>query len=198
MSDDEWMVVRAESPYSLDDEMEMITKYNIMNNNPDSSESGLMESSSDNSTWCDSTEFYLSSLMDKSKTEQEIHLKNKIFFSQTKHGTGIPAVLIGVIMGAINQETPEYIQKIAFISNSVICSLTYYFDFSGKYLINKKAYNEYTQLINEMAEILALPRTKRPVARETIDNFSKEYMRILTTSQRTQVLTSLCPTLSPL
>ena len=184
---EEWDNLTSES-ISLDSDLEELSiinnsNNNIMNNNPDSIESGIMESSSENSTWCDSTESYINNLIEKAKEEQEKHSVNKRFYQQAKHGTGIPAVFIGVVMGAINQETPDYIQKIAFLSNSVIVAFSYYFDFGGKYLVNKKSYDEYTKLINHMLEVLSLPRNKRPNScKETIDNFSKDFMRILSSS----------------
>lgn len=173
------------SDWELDEEIEELwgminhSTPNIMNA-PDSS--GLMEISSDNSTWRTSTEEYIKNLIEKAREEQQQHKKNKSFYQQAKHFTAIPSILSGIVMGAVNQETDDYTQKAVFLSNSVIIAMSYYFDFAGKYLLSKKSYDQYTKLINEMEETLALPKEKRPLCSTTLDKFSTEYMRILSSS----------------
>ena len=150
---------------------------NIQMPDPDINSGSSTDSLSDDS-WCDTSESFLNGLIDRAKIELETHDKNRKFYATARHTTGIPSVLIGVVMGSITESSPLYVQKGAFMLNAIICSLSYYFDFAHKQKLNNKAYDDYTQFINDIEQCLSLPRSKREKARTTIDSFSKAYIKI--------------------
>lgn len=161
--------------WTLDEELESQSIYSGM-------PPPFRNSIDSNETWCDGVDDYLKNLSEKCKTEAEVHHKNKIYYNRLRHSLGIPSCIIGVIMGALTDETPDYIHRIAFISNALICALSYYFDFNTKMKLNSKSFNKYTELSNNIEQVVSLPRDKRASCKNTVDDFSKLFMSILSDS----------------
>ncbi len=170
--------------FFLDDDLEYISAISLAPPNivmPDNHSGSSLDLMSDDS-WCNTSEAYLRELVDKGIEEANNHKENRDFYAMARHSTGIPSCLIGVVMASLTENTPDYIHKGAFITNALVCSLQYYFDFAHKQKINNKAYDDYTEFINEVNQVLAMPKNKRQPARITIDNLSKEYIRIQSAS----------------
>lgn len=176
------------SDWSLDSLIEDIIDepFNIMNN-PNNESIGDMEvggraepfTPSEHSSWCDETEEYLKSLIEKCEEESQIHNDAKVYWRQLKHGFAVPSILVSVIMTAITEQTDDWVKKSAFFTNSLLQGLSYYYDASGKMKLNAKARDEYTKILQEAQQIIALPREKRPPCRQTIDELSAQFRRTL-------------------
>ena len=168
------------SDWELDSELEEIY-HNIM---PTNSPTGSMERIpiSDSSSWCTDTEQYLEDLIKKCENQVEIHSHNKKYYLNLKNWIQIPSICISVVFTGVTHDSPDMLTRGAFFANAILQALTLYFDAGTKAKLNSKARDEYTKIIEESQQILACPIDKRPACRETLDNFSKEYMRILASS----------------
>jgi hypothetical protein len=94
----------------------------------------------------------------------------------------IPSICISIVFTGLTQESGDWPTRSAFFVNSILQSMTIYLDAGTKAKLNSKARDEYTKIISEASQVLACPIDKRPHCRESIDDFSKEYMRIFATS----------------
>ena len=180
MTEDEW---------SLDSDIEELwgmiyhSPYNIQPMPTNSPMSGSMEQiQSSSSSWCLETQGFLEELIKKCESQVEIHNNNKKYYLALKNWLQVPSICISVVMTGMTQESPDMLTRTAFFLNSVLQALTLYFDAGTKAKLNSKARDQYTKIIQECQQILACPVDKRPPCRETLDDFSKEYMRILASS----------------
>ena len=128
------------------------------------------------SSWCDETELYLEELIVKCEQQIEIHKKGKVYFQSLKHGLAVPSIVLSIVMTVITDESPLYLKRIAFLLNSILNGLSLYFDAGSKMKLHCKSRDEYMKIVEEASQVVATPKDKRPPCRETISNFSKQFL----------------------
>ena len=179
--------------FFLDDDMEYISSINLNPSNimncPDTH--GSMEfddlgrqviSVPSDASWCDSSEEYLLGLIEKCEIEAQSHDMSKKYWQSMKHGLAIPSIIVSVVMTGLTDETDNWIQRSAFFTNSLLQGLSYYCDASSKMKLHANARDEFTKIVEETRQILAVPKHKRSPCRDILDIMSKDFRRALSSA----------------
>ncbi len=180
--------IYMDDDWSLDEDLEFLSiggksfppsNIPMLNPNPYSDSTGDMEVSSGNSTWCNEVEEYLRNLIERCVEEADTHNNAKNYWRNIKHSLAIPSIIVSVVMTGITDKTDNWVSRAAFFSNSILGGLSYYYDAGSKMKAHSKARDQYTKLFQEIQQIIALPKDKRGKAKECLDEYSKEFRRIL-------------------